>query len=195
MGSWAIRLLLALGGVATFALHLKYLRSKAGGRSVLPHHLLGGDPWARPLSLSPHCHCWAPRWSSHFRGHFGSGAIVGTGSGNLGVPTSRSDRLASTRRSTMSHPPNNHGNEPSTDPAFWTNDVDGFELRDPPMDDRHALAQSSPYLPLPSRNFRHLVSPTKIEPPQRAALHPNSAHHREAGRRLRRRDVAAIRPF
>ena len=25
--------------------------------------------------------------------------------------------------------------------------------------------------------------PTKIEPPQRAALHPNSAHHREAGRR------------
>ena len=58
----------------------------------------------------------------------------------------------------MSHPPNNHGNEPSTDPAFWTNDVDGFELRDPPMDDRHALAQSSPYLPLPSRNFRHLVS-------------------------------------
>ena len=158
MGSWAIRLLLALGGVVIFALHRTGKRCKSGGRGVLPC-CLGKDPGARPLSLSPSSHFWTPRGPSHFRGcDFGSGVGVGIGSGIPSVPISRSNRLASTSRSAMSHSPTNNGSGLSTDPAFWTNDVDGFELCDPPTDDRHAPAHQSLYLPLPSRNFRCLFS-------------------------------------
>ena len=160
MGSWAIRLLLTLGCAVIFALHRRDKRSNPGGHSALPCGL-GKDLGARLPFLGPRRHCWAQRRPSHSRGYFSSGVSIGigSGSGNPSAPTFSSDRLASTSCLAMSHPPSNLENEPSsTDPAFWTNDVDGFELRDPPSEDRHALANSSLYLPLPSRNFRCLTS-------------------------------------